>query len=255
MYYLFRGKLEDFNLISIKSIINEVGFVILKNKDFDINLSELIANFGVPIPLDVFKLENQSNTLSLKPYISSNPKLSGFNFSDIPPHTDTGFLDIPAEYVFIKSISPDIMGNEFGLNGIVDVYRMVERMSGSKLLKQLNQVKFPFLKKSKNQIKFKPIIELNSDGTLKLVRFHIDRILSAYKFLGKAPKNKESKLLNEFLSISRLYEQKFFLQKRDVLIVDNHLMLHSRTNCNIEQIDDFTFNTRHVEVAFVRKHG
>jgi len=235
----------------LKILVDENGYVVLKS-DNRINFKEFIKEWGNPIELSQYGFPVYGKILKLKPYISETTKLNGFTFGEIPPHTDIAFLEVPVEYVFIKMNNPDPLGKDYGKNGIVDVFKIVERLRGSSLLDELCNVTFPFFNKKTNTIIKKPLIILDKDERLKVVRFHIDRILSIYRSLNMKPTNRESYLLNKFLEIAYNNIKYVSLDKNDILIVDNHLMLHSRTECNLVMKGQDTIS-REVEVAFVRK--
>jgi len=60
--------------------------------------------------------------------------------------------------------------------------------------------------------------------------------------------------LNKFLKICYENIKYVSLKENDILIVDNHLMLHSRTDVNIEIDKNGNTRSRKVKVAFVRKY-
>lgn len=45
-------------------------------------------------------------------------KLQGFDFSPLDSHTDFAYLDSPPNFVFIKMIQPDFLGEDFGKMGL-----------------------------------------------------------------------------------------------------------------------------------------
>jgi alpha-ketoglutarate-dependent taurine dioxygenase len=246
-------KLNDEIIDQLKILVDEIGYVVIKT-DNKIDFIDFISKWGSPIELSQYGFPVQGKILKLEPFISKEVKLNGFSFGEIPPHTDIAFLDSPVEYVFIKMNSIDPFGKHYGRNGIVDVFRIVERLRGSNLLDKLCSVKFPFFNRKVNKIIKQPLIILDENERLKLVRFHIDRIMSVYRTLGIKPTNEENYLLNKFLELAYKNIKYVELEENDILIVDNHLMLHSRTECNFV-LKGNEMITREVEVAFVRKNN
>ncbi len=123
MVFCFSDHLTQEIQAYIKSILNEVGFVIARPLDYEIALNDLTNYFGVCVRPRPKLPINEHHHIMLKPYISDNSmeKLQGFDFSPLDPHTDFAYLDPPPNFVFIKMIQPDFLGEDFGKNGIVDV--------------------------------------------------------------------------------------------------------------------------------------
>ncbi len=65
------------------------------------------------------------------------------------------------------------------------------------------------------------------------------------------PTKEQSHMLNIFSKLCKEYSSYHSLKKNDILIVNNHLMLHSRGSINALHKDG-QLHTRIVEVAFVK---
>ncbi|GAA8443511.1 hypothetical protein Hpkin87_10040 [Helicobacter pylori] len=116
MIFCFSGNLTQDIKAHIKSILNEVGFVIARPLGYEIVLNDLTSYFGACVRPRTKLPINEHHHIMLKPYISDNPmeKLQGFDFSPLDFHTDFAYLDLPPNFVFIKMIQPDFLGEDFG---------------------------------------------------------------------------------------------------------------------------------------------
>ncbi|EJB61543.1 hypothetical protein HPHPH42_1298 [Helicobacter pylori Hp H-42] len=80
MVFAFEERLTKDIEQSIKSILNEVGFVIACPLDYEIALNDLTSYFGACIKPRPKLPINEHHHIMLKPYISDNPmeKLQSF---------------------------------------------------------------------------------------------------------------------------------------------------------------------------------
>ncbi|GAA8990924.1 hypothetical protein HpHA101_12660 [Helicobacter pylori] len=234
----------------IKSILNEVGFVIVRPLGYEIALNDLTNYFGVCVRPRPKLPINEHNHIMLKPYISDNPmeKLQGFDFSPLDPHTDFAYLDPPPNFVFIKMIQPDFLGEDFGKNGIVDAFSLVKDNLGSEWVDYLSS--HTFFSNQDGTKRF-PILTLDEYGLLKVVRFSLSRIMSHFAQNKIKPTKEQSHMLNTFSKLCKEYSSYHSLKKNDILIVNNHLMLHSRGSTNA-LYKNGQLHARIVEVAFVK---
>lgn len=87
MVFAFEERLTKDIEQSIKSILNEVGFVIARPLGYEIALNDLTSYFGACVRPRTKLPINEHNHIMLKPYISDNPmeKLQGFDFSPLDP--------------------------------------------------------------------------------------------------------------------------------------------------------------------------
>ncbi len=250
MIFCFSGNLTQDIKAHIKSILNEVGFVIACPLDYEIALNDLTSYFGTCVRPRTKLPINEHNHIMLKPYISDNPmeKLQGFDFSPLDFHTDFAYLDPPPNFVFIKMIQPDFLGEDFGKNGIVDVFSLVKDNLGSEWIDYLRSHTFFSNQDGTNQF---PILSLDEYGLLKVVRFSLSRIMPYYAQNKIKPTKEQSHMLNTFSKLCKEYGSYYPLKKNDILIVNNHLMLHSRGSINA-LYKDGKLHARIVEVAFVK---
>ncbi|GAA9149881.1 hypothetical protein BTM352_06760 [Helicobacter pylori] len=195
MVFAFEERLTKDIEQSIKSILNEVGFVIVRPLDYEIALNDLTNYFGVCVRPRPKLPINEHHHIMLKPYISDNPmeKLQGFDFSPLDPHTDFAYLDPPPNFVFIKMIQPDFLGEDFGKNGIVDAFSLVKDNLGSDLT-------------------------LDEYGLLKVVRFSLSRIMSHFAQNKIKPTKEQSHMLNTFSKLCKEYSSYHSLKKNDILM-------------------------------------
>ncbi|GAA8837378.1 hypothetical protein HpRN161_14410 [Helicobacter pylori] len=73
MVFAFEERLTKDIEQSIKSILNEVGFVIARPLDYEIALNDLTNYFGVCVRPRKKLPINEHHHIMLKPYISDNP--------------------------------------------------------------------------------------------------------------------------------------------------------------------------------------
>ncbi|GAA9573003.1 hypothetical protein UBN67_13140 [Helicobacter pylori] len=92
---------------------------------------------------------------------------------------------------------------------------------------------------------------LDEYGLLKVVRFSLSRIMSYYAQNKIKPTKEQSHMLNTFSKLCKEYSSYHSLKKNDILIVNNHIMLHSRGSINA-LYKDGQLHARIVEVAFVK---
>ncbi|WP_120836388.1 TauD/TfdA family dioxygenase [Helicobacter pylori] len=250
MVFAFEERLTKDIEQPIKSILNEVGFVIACPLDYEIALNDLTNYFGVCVRPRPKLPINEHHHIMLKPYISDNPmeKLQGFDFSPLDPHTDFAYLDPPPNFVFIKMIQPDFLGEDFGKNGIVDAFSLVKDNLGSEWVDYLSSHTFFSNQDGTKQF---PILTLDEYGLLKVVRFSLSRIMSHFAQNKIKPTKEQSHMLNTFSKLCKEYSSYHSLKKNDILIVNNHLMLHSRGSTNA-LYKNGQLHARIVEVAFVK---
>ncbi len=250
MVFAFEERLMKDIGQSIKSILNEMGFVIARPLGYEIALNDLTNYFGVCVRSRPKLPINEHHHIMLKTYISDNPmeKLQGFDFSPLDPHTDFAYLDHSPNFVFIKMIQPDFLGEDFGKNGIVDAFSLVKDNLGSEWVDYLSSHTFFSNQDGTKQF---PILILDEYGLLKVVRFSLSRIMSHFAQNKIKPTKEQSHMLNIFSKLCKEYSSYHSLKKNDILIVNNHLMLHSRGSINA-LYKNGQLHARIVEVAFVK---
>ncbi len=138
------------------------------------------------------------------------------------------------------------MGEE--KNGIVDAFSLVKDNLGSEWVDYLSSHTFFSNQDGTKQF---PILTLDEYGLLKVVRFSLSRIMSHFVQNKIKPTKEQSHMLNIFSKLYKEYSSYHSLKKNDILIVNNHLMLHSRGSTNA-LYKDGQLHARIVEVAFVK---
>lgn len=94
-------------------------------------------------------------------------------------------------------------------------------------------------------------ILLKTDTGYK-VRFDFDRNRYYYQVKKIKQSYAEAKMIYDFLQWANKVKKNIFLDKGDVLILDNHETLHDRGECSVAYEADGSINSREIFVSFVR---
>ncbi|MDC3036450.1 TauD/TfdA family dioxygenase [Candidatus Pelagibacter sp.] len=200
------------------------GFVIIKNiptsKNYIVEFANSIGsvrrtNFG-----EYFDVRSKPN-----------PNDLAYTSLALAPHTDNPYRNPVPCIQLLHCVESKVAG---GLSTLVDGYTVTEDLKNEhpefyKILTEI-KVRFKFIDKDIILENISPLIELYEDKTFKQVRFspRLDYvpILDKQKLdLYYQARNKISQMYN-----SDKYKIEFKLEPKDLLMMDNHRLLHGRTS-------------------------
>ncbi len=209
------------------------GFVIIKNipttNNFIVNFANSIGsvrrtNFG-----------EYFNVIS-KP----NPNDLAYTSLSLAPHTDNPYRNPVPCIQLLHCIESNVSG---GLSTLVDGYTVTEDLRNEnyeyyKILTEV-KVKFKFIDKDVILESWAPLIELNNDKSFKQVRF--SPRLDYVPILQKEKLDlyyKARKKLSEMYNSDK-YRIEFKLANKDLMMMDNHRLLHGRTSYETKEGNRF----------------
>lgn len=230
-------------------ILGDVGFAILQGVGFlslpdpirDLFILGFTAIMGYATATDKVKKK------VLWPVkVESNPILKNLTFSqrlgEAAYHTDTQYFKYPEEMFSLWCICPDKNGD--GANGLVDVRYIIEildaTLEGKNILDTLANTDFPFIVPSvftaeasdeAVEVYFAPILSMgdNDSPTIRYRRDAIDRGVVAAGIMLTQKQRYAIDTLDQILAEPRI-GFRLFLEKEEVLFVNNHKLLHSRSD-------------------------
>tara|TARA_B100000902_G_scaffold369714_1_gene394184 strand:+ start:384 stop:1484 length:1101 start_codon:yes stop_codon:yes gene_type:complete len=208
-----------------KSLISfyQYGFVIFKNVPTKNNF---IVNFANSI--GSIRRTNFGEFFNVK----SKPNPNDLAYTSLPlaPHTDNPYRNPVPCIQMLHCIDNEVTG---GLSTLVDGFTVTEQLKKEfpeyyKILTQI-KVRFQFIDQSVVLENWSEMIQLDDHGEFKQVRFSprldfvplMDKEKLDLYYLAR---NKISELYN-----SDNYRIEFKLQPGDLLMMDNHRLLHGRT--------------------------
>jgi alpha-ketoglutarate-dependent taurine dioxygenase len=225
------------------------GYVHLKGCQGDtLQLAKSFGEVFQPHPADnpVVTMKIEGDDPSLTPYASCRtPALS--------LHTDYATFDKPPRFTLTHCIQPDPGFPQKGISLVYPIQHVIEHLKYSKtaLLQLLRQSVFPFCRNVEqdryhSNVKKFPIID-----TKNCVRFDSTLILPSLS-QGNYPKSEilaeAVQLFEELCSLHADLVQ-IPLNRSELLIVDNHKVLHSRSDCTLPTGDKYS--SREVGIAFL----
>ena len=218
-----------------KALINfyQYGFVIFKNvptkNNFIINFANSIGsvrrtNFG-----EFFDVKSKPN-----------PNDLAYTSLPLAPHTDNPYRNPVPCVQILHSINNEVSG---GLSTLVDGFTVTEQLKKDfpdyyKILTEI-KVRFQFIDQKVILEDWAEMIQLDEKGEFKQVRFspRLDFVPLMEKEildLYYSARKKISELYN-----SENYRIEFKLQTGDLLMMDNHRLLHGRTAYNTNEGNRF----------------
>lgn len=200
---------------------------------FVLGMSKLI---GEPTVTD-----QVTNTVLWPVRAVANPGMANLTFSQTQDeaeyHTDTQYFPKPEETFGLWSVNPDKNGD--GVSGVIDGRELVRRIEqsdgGTEVVQILKETLFPFRVPSVFTASASDAtIEVHEAPILSVdpyIRYRRETIEKGLKIAGR----KLSK--DEEFALRRIEEEitqpdiayTFFLEKGDVVFMNNHELLHSRT--------------------------
>jgi len=205
------------------------GFVIFKKVPVEDNYILKFAN-----SIGTVRPTNFGETFSVK----SVPKPNDLAYTSIAltPHTDNPYRKPIPCIQLLHCLENE---SEGGLSTLVDGFAVAEylRKNNKDLFKILTEtkVRFRFVDKKIILENWGELIELDENNNTKQVRYS-----TRLDYVPALEKNKLEKFYKARKLISNLYSSKKFeirfkLEKGDLMMMDNHRLLHGRTSYNANQ--------------------
>ena len=199
------------------------GFVIIKNVPTENNFIVKFAN-----SIGSVRRTNFGEYFDVKS--KPDPNDLAYTSLALAPHTDNPYRNPVPCIQLLHCIESKVSG---GLSTLVDGYTVTEDLKNQypefyKILTEV-KVRFRFIDKEVILETISPLIELNEDKSFKQVRFspRLDYvpILEKEKLdLYYSARKKISEMYN-----SDKYRIEFKLEPKDLMMMDNHRLLHGRT--------------------------
>jgi len=199
------------------------GFVIIKNIPTSENYIVKFAN-----SIGSVRRTNFGEYFDVKS--KPDPNDLAYTSLALAPHTDNPYRNPVPCIQLLHCIESKVSG---GLSTLVDGYTVTEDLKNEypeyyKILTEV-KVRFRFIDKEVILETIAPLIELHEDGSFKQVRFspRLDYvpILDKEKLdLYYMARKKLSEMYN-----SEKYRLEFKLEQKDLMMMDNHRLLHGRT--------------------------
>ena len=225
-------KIDIFESLSMYTLLQDFykyGFVIFKNVPTEDNY---IVNFANSI--GTIRPTNFGESFSVK----SVPEPNDLAYTSIAltPHTDNPYRKPIPCIQLLHCIENEVKG---GLSTLVDGFAVAEylRKNHQDLFKVLTKtkVRFRFVDKTIILENWGELIELNENDKIKQIRYstRLDYVPALNK--KELEKFYEARKLIADLYASSKFEIKFRLKKGDLLMMDNHRLLHGRTSYDVSE--------------------
>lgn len=224
----------------IKEILDNKGYCVVRGfsvngKDGDLCLLSLSLMLGEPTATDVVK---KKIIWSVKPrrYVKGKITTISENVYGADLHTDTQYFPHPEKYVILACITPAKKG---GVTTLVDGRKVITWLNkakqGRKVLSVLRNKNFPIriptsytksLKDTIPEVIFAPLL-----SKTPLIRFRLDTLVWGMRLCPNLVSREMIKAITYFHSRLESYREKksYKLKKGEVLITNNHVILHGRT--------------------------
>ncbi len=220
---------NDEEMYKALQIFYKFGFVIFKNVPTKDNF---IVNFANSI--GSIRRTNFGEFFNVK----SKPKPNDLAYTSLPlaPHTDNPYRNPVPCIQMLHCIENEVSG---GLSTLVDGYTVTEKLKNDfpnyyKILTEI-KVRFQFIDNSVILEDWAEMIQLDVNGNFKQVRFS-----PRLDFVPLMDRDKLDLYYSARKKISELYNSdkfriEFKLLPGDLLMMDNHRLLHGRTNFNLNE--------------------
>ena len=234
------------------------GFVIFKNVPVEDNYIVKFAN-----SIGTIRPTNFGESFSVK----SVPEPNDLAYTSIAltPHTDNPYRKPIPCIQLLHCLENEVKG---GFSTLVDGFSVAEylRKNHNDLFKMLTKtkVRFRFVDKTIILENWGELIELDENNKVKQIRYstRLDYVPALDK--KELEKFYEARKLIASLYASSKFEIKFRLEKGDLLMMDNHRLLHGRTSYDVSEgkrylkgcyidHDSTEGKLRHLERKFVLK--
>lgn len=184
---------------------------------------------------------------------------TGCSASSIDLHNDDAIdMETQPHFGFIQVIKEDpIYAVENGVVLIRDVVRKL-KYERPELFEKLKNTAVPMCSKGinfedrhKDSIFVKSPILYKFDSEYR-VRFDLGRIQFFYQNSKTVQSYDEAKMVYDFMELANSVKRIFFLSKGDVLIHDNLVCMHDRSECSITVDSQGNISSREILVSFSR---
>lgn len=222
--------ITESTLLKIRNDLTQKGYAIhSSNKSSKADIKayhwSLVKKLGLPSEHNdgkadyIWEIAAKQSTSSLKTYSEHAQKA--------PLHTDSQYRNNPEKYFSLSSIRVASCGG--GQTELLDFKKLYASLKHNAWFKELYEV-YPIaipdiFQSVQERIVYQPIIKENP-----FIRFRTDTILKGLDLVNEpleSKKRKAFKLLEEEILHSNLIER-FHLKKGQIIIIDNHRMLHGR---------------------------
>lgn len=245
-FLMIFDKVNDILLKNDYVLIKNIGFN--KNKALFESFIKLFGNFYG----DSIEYAN----------IKTDCTYTACSYNMIELHNDDMIaLDMMPKYGFIQVLNEDPL--KLAKNGLVKISEVVSwlKIYNLDLLNDLLTKEVPMLTygvnyndRDKQWILIKKTILYEDIDRNINVRFDIGTIKTYYWKNKKKQSIKEQKMIADFLSICKKFRKEFYLEAGDILIHNNKITLHDRTQTATELNIDGSLNTREIFVGFTKDY-
>ena len=207
----------------------EYGFVIIKNVPSKNNYIVKFAN-----SIGSVRRTNFGEHFNVKS--KSNPNDLAYTTLHLSPHTDNPYRNPVPCIQLLHCIENEVTG---GYSTIVDGYTVTEKLkkedpNAYKVLTEV-KVKFKFIDKNIMLEDWSELIHLDDEKKFKQVRFS-----PRLDYVPMLEKDKLDQYYKARKKLSDMYNSKknrieFKLEPKDLIMMDNHRVLHGRTKFNPEE--------------------
>ena len=169
-----------------------------------------------------------------------DPNDLAYTSLSLAPHTDNPYRNPVPCIQLLHCIESNVSG---GYSTLVDGYTVTENLKKDypeyfKILTEV-KVKFKFIDKDVVLESWAPLIELNDDKSFKQVRFS-----PRLDYVPILEKNKLDSYYKARKKLSEMYNSdkyriEFKLANQDLMMMDNHRLLHGRTVYDVNEGDRF----------------
>ena len=200
------------SIAEIKADLDEIGATVLRFADA-INLLEFIQSIGGKSRRN--NLEDSNPLWEVKPQPVQNQLIRSLTNQEFNLHTDASFEKNPPQYIAIFVVRQDRMG--CGKTIICDSREIIPRLNQTS--KDVLSAKFRF--------KVPPEYFKGKDANISEI-IQGNRIRFRREILCNLDENQKD-AVNDFETISTLLQHTFLLERFELLLLDNHRILHGRT--------------------------
>jgi alpha-ketoglutarate-dependent taurine dioxygenase len=238
----------------IRTQLKTVGFVHLKGlPDFE-RLGSLVALSHAVGKLFDDLAYQETIVVQASPRPQAN--LQGNQTEPLPLHTDYSMLQLPPAVTVLWCRKEDPAGPPYGSNGLCSASELSSAIHGTALMERLESTEFIFGGKrgSSETVSIKaPILRARrSPDELSHIRFHPSRIFFGHRAAGVELTRQQLELMSDFRSLCQRFRRDVWLEKGDLLFVNNRAVLHDRSECSLKWSGD-SFESRVTEIAFIQE--
>ena len=239
---LSQSQIDQSDLVDfVKENLDSYGCVLLKEYPVDINClqstSKKYQDFCELIGQPVSHDENNSIVWDIKKAAQSESAVQTYSEHDgeAELHTDSQYREKPEDYFGLLSLVRANCGGGMSLimrRGDV-IQELSEKPNGKELVAALKTEQFPFVVPTvfKRTINEEPEFVYGPILTEDKIRFRVDTMIKALPYHDNLLSDTALKAFNALVEIVRESPriQRFFLEPRDLIFINNTTVLHGRT--------------------------